>query len=78
MAKFDADELGKRLEELNREQLASLEKVTEGLLHDLQRKGPIRAGTGEYQISAGDRVARGQTPRRQPPGPPAQRTGGRQ
>ena len=44
MAGFNADKLGERLDELNREQLAALEKLSEDLLTEMQRRGPLRAG----------------------------------
>ncbi|NIW23452.1 MAG: hypothetical protein GWN29_02230 [Gammaproteobacteria bacterium] len=47
MAGFNADKLGERLDELNREQLAAIEKLSEDLLTEMQRKGPIRAGDDE-------------------------------
>ena len=45
MADFDAEELGKRLEQLNREQLAALEQLSERVLRELEaaRLGPKRA-----------------------------------
>jgi len=45
MAEFDADELGKRLERLNREQLAALEQLSDRVLRTLEadRLGPKRA-----------------------------------
>ena len=42
MAGFNADKLGEQLDELNREQLAAIEKLSEELLTEMQRKGPIR------------------------------------
>jgi hypothetical protein len=44
MAGFNADKLGERLDELNREQLAVIEKFSAELLTEMQRKGPVRAG----------------------------------
>jgi len=45
VAEFDADELGKRLEQLNREQLAELEQLSDHVLRTLEadRLGPKRA-----------------------------------
>ena len=45
MAEFDADELGKRLEKLNREQLTALEQLSDQVLRKLEegRRGPKRA-----------------------------------
>ena len=44
MAGFNADKLGEQLDALNREQLAAIEKLSEELLTEMQRKGPLRAG----------------------------------
>ena len=44
MAGFNADKLGEQLDALNREELAAIEKLSEELLTEMQRKGPIRAG----------------------------------
>ena len=49
VAGFDADKLGKRLEQLNREQLAALEQLSDRVLREFEsyRPGPKRAdGTG--------------------------------
>ena len=45
VADFDAEKLGKRLEQLNREQLAALEHRADRLLRELEtaRAGPKRA-----------------------------------
>jgi len=43
MARFDADALGKRLEAINRDALAAIERETEELLSAMQRRGPLRA-----------------------------------
>ncbi len=49
MAEFDADELGKRLEQLNREQLAALEQLSDHVLRKLEagRLGPKRVDGSE-------------------------------
>ena len=47
MAGFDADKLGERLDKLNRGKLAAIEKLSEDVLEEMQRKGPIRAGDDE-------------------------------
>ncbi len=52
MARFNADKLGEQLDELNREQLAAIEKLSEELLTEMQRKGPIRASDDERDSSA--------------------------
>ncbi len=36
MAEFNADKLNKRLEQLNREQLATMEKLVEELLNEME------------------------------------------
>lgn len=41
MAEFDADKLSERLEQLNREQLATMEKLVEELLNDLKEGKPV-------------------------------------
>lgn len=51
MAGFNAEKLGERLDSLNREQLAAIEKLSEELLTEMQRKGPIRAGDEERNSS---------------------------
>jgi len=45
MAEFNAEKLNKRLEQLNREQLATVEKLVEKLLKEMEksRPGPKRA-----------------------------------
>jgi hypothetical protein len=55
VAEFDADKLDKRLEQLNREQLAALEQLSDRLLRELEayRPGPKRAdGSGGNEPSA--------------------------
>ena len=47
MATFDADALGKRLEAINRDTLASIEREAEELLQRMQRKGPLRADASD-------------------------------
>ncbi len=37
MAEFNADKLNKRLERLNREQLATMEKLVEELLNEMEK-----------------------------------------
>ncbi|MFL2546187.1 MAG: hypothetical protein ACJ0SL_02330 [Candidatus Rariloculaceae bacterium] len=46
MAEFNADKLNERLEQLNREQLATMEKLIDELLKkiDDDKPKPIRAG----------------------------------
>lgn len=60
MADFDADELGKRLEQLNREQLAALEQLSERVLRELEaaRLGPKRADEIDRPKVRPARVAR--------------------
>jgi len=51
MAGFNADKLGERLDEINREQLAAIEKLSTELLTEMQRKGPLRAGDDANKIA---------------------------
>lgn len=51
MAGFNADKLGERLDALNREQLAAIEKLSEDLLVEMRRKGPLRAGDDANKIA---------------------------
>jgi len=53
MAKFDAETIGKRLEALNSEPLMAIERLSEALLHEMQRKDPVRV-SAEH----GERLAR--------------------
>jgi len=73
MAKFDAEELGKRLDELNREQLATLENLTEKLLNEMRRKSPIRVEGQHHRVPAADRQS---SKTRQQPPISGQRVGG--
>ncbi|MCY3731567.1 MAG: hypothetical protein OXF98_09515 [Rhodospirillaceae bacterium] len=41
MAEFDADELNERLEQLNRGQLANVEKLVDKLLKDIKGDRPV-------------------------------------
>ncbi len=41
MAEFDADKLNERLKQLNGEQLASMEKLVEQLLKEMEENRPI-------------------------------------
>ena len=40
MAEFNADKLNERLEQLNREQLARMEKLIEELLNEMEKTRP--------------------------------------
>ncbi len=61
MAGFNADKLGKRLEKLNRGRLATIEKLSEELLKEMQRKGPVRAGDDEVSAAeSGAKARKGQ------------------
>ena len=53
MAGFNAEKLGERLDELNREKLAAIEKLSDELLAEMRRKGPMRAGPEKGGVSAG-------------------------
>lgn len=64
MAGFNAEKLGQRLDELNREQLAAIEKLSEELLTKMQRKGPARAGDDQTDVSADAGVKKRRGPRR--------------
>ena len=67
MAEFDADELGKRLEQLNREQLAEREQESARLLRELEsyRPGPKRAdGTDGNETQQADRPSQARKRRR--------------
>ena len=46
MAEFNADKLNERLEQLNREQLATMEKLIDELLNKMkdEKSQPMRAG----------------------------------
>jgi hypothetical protein len=41
VAKFNADKLNERLEQLNREQLATMEKLIEELLNEMEKSTPV-------------------------------------
>ena len=41
MAEFNADKLNERLEQLNREQLATMEKLVEELLKEMKEGKPV-------------------------------------
>ena len=41
MAEFNADKLNERLERLNREQLARMEKLIEELLNEMENSRPV-------------------------------------
>ena len=55
MAEFDADALGKRLDELNNEQLPALEQLSDRMLRELEayRLGPKRADGTEERAPSG-------------------------
>ncbi len=55
MAEFNADKLNKRLEQLNREQLATMEKLVEELLNEMEesKRAPKRADQTGLSPSAG-------------------------
>ena len=61
MAEFDADELGKRLEQLNREQLTALEQLLDQVLRKLEedRRGPKRADETEVNEQPNARSSTG-------------------
>lgn len=41
MAEFDADKLGERLDQLNREELATMQKLVEELLNEMSVDKPV-------------------------------------
>ena len=41
MAEFDADKLGERLDQLNREELATMQKLVEELLNEMSENKPV-------------------------------------
>ena len=41
MAEFNPDKLSERLEQLNREQLATMEKLVEELLNEMEQSRPV-------------------------------------
>ena len=53
MAEFDADKLGERLDKLNREQLATMEKLVEDLLREMGEGKPIPERANETRLSHG-------------------------
>jgi len=75
MAKFDAEALGKRLEVLNREQLTAIEKLSEALLHEMQRKDPVRVSAKHRERLARDPEKRAKDPSRRQQLPRARRRG---
>jgi len=64
MAEFNAEKLGKRLDELNREQLTAVERLSEELLAEMQREGPARAGDEPGDDAAATVAAKRKGPRR--------------
>ena len=60
MAEFDADELGRRLEQLNREQLRALEELSDRVLREQEtrRSGPKRADGTKGRAQGGARESR--------------------
>ena len=61
MAEFDADKLSKRLEQLNREELAALEALSDRLLSELEgfRAGPKRADGSKESERPAAKTSRG-------------------
>ena len=59
MAKFDADKLGERLEQLNREQLATMEKLVEKLLADMKEGKPVPKRSDHTRLSSPARTVKG-------------------
>jgi len=53
MAEFDADKLGERLEQLNREQLTTMENLVEKLLKEMQESRPVPERSDQTQLSPG-------------------------
>ena len=51
MAEFNADKLSERLEQLNREQLATMEKLVEELLNDMKEGKPIPKRSDQTRLS---------------------------
>ena len=52
MAEFDADKLGERLEQLNREQLTTMEKLVEKLLADMKAGKPVPKRSDHTRLSS--------------------------
>jgi hypothetical protein len=52
MAEFHADKLNERLEELNREQLATMEKLVADLLNEMEEGKPVPKRAGESSASS--------------------------
>ncbi len=52
MAEFNADKLNERLEQLNREQLATMEKLVEELLNTMEDGGPVPKHTDGTKSSS--------------------------
>ena len=49
VAEFNADKLNERLEQLNREQLATMEKLVAKLLKDMEGGKPVPKRAGEIK-----------------------------
>ena len=52
MAEFNADKLNERLEKLNREQLATMEKLVVELLSEMEEGKPVPKRAGESIASS--------------------------
>lgn len=64
MGEFDADELNERLEQLNRGQLANVEKLVEKLLQDMKGSRPVPKRADQTPLSHGPADERFKTSRR--------------
>jgi len=51
MAEFNADKLNERLEQLNREQLATMEKLVEELLKEMEESKPASKRSDQTGLS---------------------------
>ena len=57
MAEFNADKLNERLEQLNREQLATMEKLVEELLKEMKEGKPVPKRSEETSSSPSPRLS---------------------
>lgn len=57
MAEFNADKLNERLEQLNREQLATMEKLVEELLKEMKEGKPVPKRSEETRSSQPTRAS---------------------
>ena len=55
MAEFDADKLSELLEQLNREQLATVEKRLEKLLSEIKESSPASVRSDQTRLAPDDK-----------------------